>query len=37
MNKVIDMVPDILAKLTKKDKNSEEVEAAINDIKEENK
>ena len=32
MNKVIDMVPDILAKITKKDKNSEAVDEAIDDI-----
>lgn len=37
MNKVIDMVPDILAKLTKKDKNSAEVDEAIDKMKEENK
>ncbi|MBQ3967421.1 MAG: sporulation protein [Lachnospiraceae bacterium] len=37
MNKVIDMVPDILAKITKKDKNSEAVDEAIDDIKKENK
>lgn len=37
MNKVLDMVPDILAKITKKDKNSEEVDEAINKMKEENK
>ena len=37
MNKVIDMVPDILAKITKKDKNSEAVDEAINEIKSENK
>lgn len=37
MNKVIDMVPDILAKITKKDKNSEAVDEAIDEIKNENK
>ncbi|MBQ2083119.1 MAG: sporulation protein [Lachnospiraceae bacterium] len=37
MNKVIDMVPDILAKITKKDKNSEAVDEAIDEIKKENK
>jgi len=37
MNKVIDMVPDILAKITKKGKNSEAVDEAIDEIKKENK
>ena len=31
------MVPDILAKITKKDKNSEAVDEAIDEIKKENK